>query len=203
MNFDDLKDAWAKEPAEGGSPSLPTEKTTSAVSRIRKNMRNEFIATAFGFALTLVIVLMSGFNHLTFLVVCTASFLFVQTGYYFTRFFLFYRRMERYDLGLKKSIRKIVYELELNMEVYKTYSFCVTPTATLLWIAVMGASSWGKFMRDFICEDTPGSAQKIFWIMVTFLIAQAMVAFVLHLQVRTKYGRHVAELKRVLDDLED
>lgn len=203
MNFDDLKDAWAKEPVEGSSPTLPTEKTVSAVTRIRRNMRNEFIGTVISFSITLVIILMSGFNHLTFLVVCTAAFLFVQTGYYFTRFVLFYRRMERYDLGLKKSLRKIVYELELNIEVYKTYSFCIVPTTILLWIAIMSASSWGKFMKDFICGDVPGSMHKMVWVVATFLFAQAMVAFIMNFQVKTKYGRHLTELKRVLDDLED
>jgi hypothetical protein len=203
MNFDELKDAWAKEPVEGGAlPAIPAEKTTSVVYRIRRNMRNEFMWTLIAFGITFLFVVKSGMTHITFLVLCTAAFLFVQTGYFFTRFFLFYKRMGRYDLGLTKSLRKIVYEMELNMEVYKTYSFCVTPTSALLWLAIMSASAWGRFMKDFICGDVPGSMHKMIWVVVTLLAAQALVGFVLNFQVKVKYARHVAELKRVLEDLE-
>ena len=48
MNIDDLKDAWNND--EPGNMHLPLStamlgKTSSAVVKVRKNMRSEFIAT--------------------------------------------------------------------------------------------------------------------------------------------------------------
>jgi hypothetical protein len=203
MNFEDLRDAWAKEPLEGGViPARFTGKTTSALHRLRKNMRNEFVGTLVGLTLTLIFILAYSRSHLSVLALCAAGFLFVQTGYYFTRFILFYRRTERYDMGLLKNLRKFIYELELNMEVYKTYSFCVTPIACLLWIAIIDRDATTGMVRKYLLSDIPASPWSLLSIVITLLCIQFVGAFFLRLHMRMQYGRYLKELKRTLEDLE-
>jgi hypothetical protein len=136
MNFDELKDAWANESVEG--PAVPTKlksATDSAIQKLRRNMKREFSWTLFGLGATLIyLICQKQVSNLTFFAVFM---LFVQSGYFFTRFFLFYKRSATYDMGLKKNIRQFVYELELNMEVYRTYSICVTPVSLLAWLGLL------------------------------------------------------------------
>jgi hypothetical protein len=206
MNFDELRDAWAKEPVAGAAlPPVIAERTGSAVTRIRRSMQLEFAWVIIGYAATLVFVLSLGPTRFSFLVICSASFVIVQTIYYFFRFFLFYRKMARYDLGLRKNLRQFVYELELNMEIYKTYAFCVMPVAFLLWIALMDASGRMGFLRSFLCGDgmvTIGRGSMLAIIAMLFL-AQAVGVLFLHRRVWVRYGRYLLELKRVMAGLEE
>ena len=202
MNFDELKDSWAMESVLGGAlPAPEAGRATSAISRIRKNMRQEFGWTIFGYAATLAYILVVASQHVSMLLLFASVFMFVPAGYYFSRFFFFYRRTARYDMGLRKTLRKFVYEMELNMEVYKVYSFCVTPMACLLWLALMDTFGNMGLVNLFFCSNSPLS-RGILWWLITLAVAQVIAAFVQHLHVRLQYGRYVAELKRTLDDLE-
>lgn len=204
MNFDDLKDAWAKEPIEERSIPAPlTGKTTSAITRLRKNMRNEFFWTLFGLAATLVFMITWGNGHLSNLTLCAAFFLFMQAGYYFTRFFLFYKRTARYDMGLRKGLRKFVYELELNVEVYKAYSFCVAPVACLLWIGILDNDSTTAVVRRYFSTNMPTPGWSLAQMLVILLLMQFVGLFFVNIHLRTQYGRYLKDLKRVLEDLED
>jgi hypothetical protein len=203
MNFEELRQSWANEPIEGAAlPVALTAKTSSAISQVRRNMRNEFIWTLIGFGATLIFVLFYSKTRVSFLIVCAASFLVVQTVYYFWRFFLFYRRTAKYDMNLRKSIQRFVFELQLNMEVYKTYSFCVTPVACLLWIAIADAAGWTGFLQSFLCSGSALGARTVFWTVAVLLLAQIIGAFCLHFHLQTQYGRHLIQLKRVMSDLE-
>ena len=203
MNFDNLKDAWAKEPVTGTIPEPMTGKTRSAVTRLRGNMRNEFVWTLIGLACTLVFMMLWGGGHLSVLTFCTAALLFSQSGYYFFRFFLYYRRTGSYDLGLRKGLRRFVSELELNMEIYRTYSFCVTPVACLLWIAILDKDGSTHLIRQYMFSDAPASPWRLLEIIIVLIGIQATVAFCLQFHLRTQYGRYLKELKKILEDLEE
>ena len=206
MNFDELKDAWARDRVPGVVlPAIILEKTGSAIGRIRRNMQMEFVWVIIGYGATLAYVLVLGRTRFSFLVICAGSFLLVQTIYYFFRFFLFYRRMSRFDLGLRKHLRRFVYEFELNLEIYKTYSFCVTPIACLMWIAILDAGGETGFMRSFFCGDgvVPTGAGSMISIVGILLLAQVVGVFLLHRRVRWQYGRYLIELKKVVDELEE
>jgi hypothetical protein len=202
MNFDNLKDAWAQEPVTASIPEPLAGKTSSAITRIRKNMRNEFIATVIGLIIPVLFLGVWRGVHLSVLAICAAAFLLVQTSYYFSRFFLFYRRSARYDLGLRKGLRRFVSELELNMEIYRTYSFCVMPLSCLLWVAILDTYSPIHFIHEYMLSDTPTSSRHLLWLILTLLAAQGIVAFFLQIHLRTQYGGYLRELKKTLEDLE-
>jgi hypothetical protein len=203
MNFDELKDAWARDRVPGVVlPAVVLKKTGSAIGRIRRNMRLEFLWVIIGYTAALVYVLLLGRERLNFLVVCCLSFLLVQLGYYLFRFRLFYRRAGRYDMGLRKHLRRFVYEMELNMEIYRVYSFCVAPTGCLLGIALMDASGWASFLQPLFCGgglSRPG----LFGILSVLVLLQVVGAAFLRWHMRLNYGRYLVELKRVVEELEE
>ena len=133
-----------------------------------------------GFVILALLVLRSPQN--TFIAGIAIFLLLLQTGYYFSRFYLFYKAIGRYDLSLRKSIYKITYELELNIEIYKTFNYFVTP---LVAVIIIGSR-----------------ATSLFVILIVLGVAQLISFFLLKLYILARYGRQLAELKKIMEDLE-
>lgn len=186
MNFDNLKGAWADDKTDDiplPVRKVPPSETLSIVSKLRRNMKREFISQVIGFVFLIFVVFLSSKNKLSVFIVSIAIFLLlVQTVYYFSRFYLFYKAIGRYDLSLRKSIYKITYELELNIEIYKSFNYFVAPLVALIIIGTMATS--------------------LFVIVLVIGVAQIISFFLLKLYVRTRYGRQLAELKKIMEDLE-
>jgi hypothetical protein len=186
MNFDNLKDAWADDKTDDiflPIRKVPIGETSSVVSKLRKRMKREFISEVIGFVLLLLIILQIPKNTLSLFIVSIAIFLLLlQTGYYFFRFYLFYKAIGRCDLSLRKSIHKITYELELNIEIYKTFNQFVAPLIALIIIGSISTS--------------------LFVIFIVLGISQIISFFLLKLYVGIRYGRYLVELKKMMEDLE-
>ncbi len=211
MNIDDLKDTWGKNEPTG--MQLPDNtailgKTTSVVSRIRRKMKIEFIATLISYVVifTYVAFMRGKFNPLTGTVfflntVCILLFvMLILNGYFFTRFYIFYRSISRYDLSITNSIRKIAYELELNTEIYKTYSFCVTPVAVMVTAVLFGGKNAFSYLGTLLSSHTLFSGQML-WVFSVIIISFIIIYYFINLHVRQQYGKYIDELKRVMDDL--
>ncbi|MDO6432653.1 hypothetical protein Q4E93_18755 [Flavitalea sp. BT771] len=186
MNFDSLKGAWADDKA-GDIPlpirKVPLSETHSIVSKLRRNMKREFISQAIGFVFLILVALRSFKNTWSVFIVSIAIFLLLaQTMYYFSRFYLFYKAIGRYDLSLRKSIYHIAYELELNIEIYKGFNYSIWPLVVLIIIGSMSTS--------------------LLVILIGLGVAQIISFFLFKLYVRTRYGKQLAELKKIMEDLE-
>src|ERR1700752_2553660 len=142
MNIDELKDAWGQDEPKGMSLPVSTEmlgKTTSAVGKLRRKMKAEFISLLICYAF-IIVMLFKGIQSPLFFNITSVllfSWLVINVFYYF-RFYIFYKSIGRYDLSMAKSINKIVYELELNAEIYKTHSFSAIPLSILISITLIG-----------------------------------------------------------------
>ena len=95
MNFDNLKGAWANDKTDDiplPVRKVPPGETLSIVSKLRRNMKQEFISQVIGFVFLILVVLRSSQNTLSVFIDSIAVFLLlVQTLYYFSRFYLFYK----------------------------------------------------------------------------------------------------------------
>lgn len=204
MNFDNLKDAWANDKREDSHlpfRTVPVGKTSSAISGIRKNMKREFILQIAAFLLLTLLLLDSSKNALSIFMVSIGIFLLlIQTVYYFFRFYLFYKATSRYDLSLKKSIYKIIYELELNIEIYKTFNYCAMP---LIILIIIGSSmDLTTFLQQKVADGSILQHTSLFFIFIVLIVSQIITFFLLNLHIRLRYGRHLAELKKIMEDLE-
>ncbi len=203
MNFDNLKEAWANDKPETQLlPEIPQGKTSAAVTSIRRNMRIEFISQLVALALLILFVRWASINRLSFFLVSIAAFLLaIQTIYYLFRFYIFFRSMSRYDLAMKKSLRKIVYELELNIEIYRTFNYCAVP----LIILIIACSSMDltSYFSQTVTNGTVINYNALLIIFLVLLISQIISFFFLNLHIRLQYGRHLGELKKILEDIEE
>jgi len=211
MNIDDLKGAWGKDEPSG--MHLPNStavlgKTTSLVDKLRGKMRSEFIATLVAYVLIIAYVIFmcvtfKGTARAVFFLNTISILLFtilLLNGYFFSRFYLFYKTISRYDLGMKDSIRKITYELELNTEIYKTYSICVVPLSVLITVTLAGGKDIYDYLQRMLATSLLNSGTML-WLFSTILISFTATWFFVNLHVKRQYGRYLAELKQIGDDL--
>ena len=202
MNFDELKDAWAEDitPEVRLPEKWRVAEARTTVGTIRRNMRNDFLAQAIAYLLLLLIFRR---RISVFPVNIVLLLLLLQWAFYFTRFYWLYRRIGRYDLSVRKSVRRIVYELELNIEVYKTYSFCSVPLATLSGVLIFGGKWLIELMRHLLESTVIVATGMLWWVLVIILVSQVVFYFFLNLHIRLQYGRYIRELKRLADDLDE
>ena len=205
MNIDDLKDAWNNdEPKDMHLPVSTAElgKTTSAIQRIRKNMKSEFVATLVSYGLIMLFLYKHPQISFMFNIAVILLFIiFVINCYYFSRFYIFYKSISRYDLSLKESIQKIVYEMELNAEIYKTYSFSVAPLSVLITLALIYSPEKSVYIQQMINSSAHISIGNLLWIFLVIIISFLVTYFAINFHVRTQYGKYLTELKRIMEDL--
>jgi hypothetical protein len=207
MNIDDLKDAWNHDEPKGMQLPVSTDmlgKTNSALGRIRKNMKTEFVAVLISYTMFIALMFYGVRSVLFFNV--TSIFMFiilVLNGFYFFRFYLFYKSISRYDLNMKSSIRRVAYELELNTEIYKTYNFCVTPLAVLITFTLLcGNRRIGSvfyILASHVFTSTWNLMTAFAIILISFIITYICINY----HVRLQYGRYINELKQIMNDLDD
>jgi hypothetical protein len=205
MNIDELKDAWGQDEPKGMSLPVSTEtlgKTTSVVGSIRKKMKAEFIALLIVYAI-LIGFLFSGYQSSIFtdMIKILLFAILLLNGFYYSKFYVFYKAIGRYDLNIKSSLGKIVYELELNAEIYKTYSFSAMPLSVL----TAGAFIVGKLklvhMPDVFTHGNTIPGNIMLWICSTILVSYMITYFLISLSVRLTYGKYIDALKQVMNDL--
>jgi uncharacterized integral membrane protein len=214
MNIDNLKDTWKNDEPKGADLKAQTafsKKSASPVARIRRNMKSEFIAVLISYACLMMLMFYSNqsahylnlANPVVNASIIVIFILFILNGFYFARFFAFYRSFSQYDLSLRESIRKIAYELELNIEIYKTYNFCVTPLAVLVTFMLLCGTNGMHYVQKVLSTNTFESPLNLLVIFSVIIISFAVTYICINLHLRTQYGKYVATLKQIVDDLGD
>lgn len=205
MNFDNLKDAWANDKVEDSHLSfrdVAAGRSSSAVSKIRKNMKREFILQIAVFIFLILLLLWSSKDPLSVFIISIAIFLLlIQTLYYFFRFYLFYKATGRYDLGIRKSLYKIMYELELNIEIYKTFNYCALPLVIL--IIAGNSMDLTAFIHQKVTGGSMVNYTSLLSVFIGLAVVQVIAFFLLKLHIHLQYGKHLAELKRIMEDMEE
>ena len=208
MNIDDLKDAWNSNEQNEPYSNLPlnnalSAKTSSATAKLRKNMRNEFIAVVISYIVILFFLFWR--QHPPYLFSITYILLFIMlilNCYYFFRFYLFYKSVGNYSFSLKNAIRKVVYELELNIEIYKAYNFCITPMAVIVAFGLICGDKTAASIQYNLSAGHNIQPVVLFIIFANILISFIAVYISIYWHVKLMYGKHLTELKQVMTDLE-
>jgi hypothetical protein len=205
MNIDELKDAWSQDEPAGMSLPMSTEmlgKTTSAVGKLRRKMKAEFISLLICYVFIIAMLFKGVRSPLFFNItsVLLFSWLVINVFYYF-RFYIFYKSIGRYDLSMAKSVGKIVYELELNAEIYKTHSFSAIPLSILTSITLIGSKLSLDKLPNILAANGFISLTAMLVIFLIILISFGITYVFINLHVRLSYGKHLAELKQVMNDL--
>ena len=205
MNIDDLKEAWKYDEPNDLTLPLSTEilrKTNSAISKVRRNMKVEFISYLISY-LMLGLLIYNGVTSSIFFNITTIFIfiLFVLNCFYFFRFYVFYKKIGRYDLNLRDSVGKLTYELELNIEIYKTYNMCITPFAVLIAFILLCGNNGLLFLKYILTQNIFMSPLTLLYVFITILISFLVTYILINIHTRQIYGKQLDNLKRINNDL--
>lgn len=194
MNFDDIKDAWDKD-QPNDSLSLPVLRQLKAarqpIDKIRCNIKTEMYAQA---GCILLLVFFPFFRNISpelYLPFYTLYLVMViVTVYYLIRFRAFSRIIRSYTDNSRESLQELYFEIRLNMELYKSYSFSMTPIAALMVIVL----NYDRF-------TVPRPNLLLLGIFVVCFLV--LVLFFTHWWVNYCYGRYARQIKTILEELKE
>lgn len=203
MDFNDIQNAWNNEKTDNvvvPDNLAKIESTNTPVDKIRKNLKCEFLFQV------LVII---GFGFIPFIYdfepkTTKAYYLFFSIFvavciYYFVKLYLFYKRLSTIALKTKDSLYETYFDIRLNMELYKTFGFAVTPFVILFLIGFL----YTKFVRATNIQmiDISDSEWISFSLMIIFSIL--VMGVFLEWWVHYFYGKYAKEIRKVIDELKE
>lgn len=203
MDFNDIQNAWNNEKSD--SIILPDnlEKIRSAntpLDRIRKNLKCELI-------LQVVLVFLIGFVPY----ICSFEQKFIVpfyllysmavavTIYYLAKLYLFYKRLNTVALSTKDSLYETYFDIRLNMELYKTFGFALTPFMILYLVVFVYFKSSKE--ADFVMfEFSNAEIISVFSVVVFAILSMGLG---LEWWVHFFYGKYAKEIKKVINQLKE
>jgi len=198
--MDDFKKSWDKGQDVPPAPiGLPAQTTLTTVQQLKARMRRDFtmeLALYTAIAILLILTVNSPLSlEIAAFTVLSLGF---QAIYFNRRFKLFYRMIDSYDLALITHVRKIAYDLEVNMEVFRTYTFCSFPLAALILLLLIQDMFWqvttahGKYYKESL---------PLPWVILclALLLVQLLVYPMVNRHIRRHYGSYVKQLKQLIE----
>ena len=130
MDLENLKQVWDKEKIES-VPEISLEKQKeihTPLEMIRKNMRTEFWISIVSFLIfgIQIFFIVKGTEQ-TFFLIMLAFITLGILGYYYLKFYSFYKKLNTKNLNTYHSILDLRYELVLNSELYKSFYIAAIP----------------------------------------------------------------------------
>lgn len=203
MDFNDIQNAWNNEKNDNVVLPDNLEKINSAntpLDKIRKNLKNELIMQS-------VAVLLMAFTPYAyafpekwiapfylmfsiFVAVCV---------YYLVKLYVFYKRLNNITLKTKDSLYETYFDVKLNMELYKTFGFALTPFIVLFLLGFL-YHEFSKAPNFQLTEFTNGQLISVFAV-VTFSIL--FMGLALEWWVQYFYGKYAKEIRKVIDELKE
>lgn len=203
MDFNDIQNAWNNEKTDNVVVPDNLEKIQSAnmpLDKIRRNLRKEL----FGQILALIIIGFLPLYH-EFSPKFVGPYYFIYgivaaiSIYYLSKLFLFYKRLNKVALTTKDSLYETYYDIRLNMQLYKTFTFALAPFFMI-------------YLAGYLLFRTPGSTEilngnfgneKLVLKVVIFMITMLLIGFLTEWWVSFYYGKYAKEIKKVIDELKE
>ena len=203
MDFNDIQNAWKNEQTENVVLPNSLEKIQSAntpLDKIKKNLKNEFIYQIISIVLIGLVPLILHFPAKgVVLFYLLFSLLVAVSVYYFIKFYFFYKRLNTITLKTKDSLYETYFDIRLNMELYKTFGFALTPFLILYLIGLF-YYEFSKIPGFFEDEFTNYQLGGLFSIVVFCML---FMGIALEWWVYKFYGKHAKEIKKVIDELKE
>lgn len=203
MDFNDIQNAWNNEKTENVVLPNNLEKiqaVNTPLDRIRKNLKNEFIYQIFSILLVGFVPLMYGFpEKMTTLYYLLFSFYVAVCSYYLFKFYVFYKRLSSITLKTKDNLYETYFDIRLNMELYKTFGFALTPFLILYLISFL-YFEFSKIPGFISKEFTNYQLIALFSIVVFSML---FMGIALEWWVHKFYGKYAKAIRKVIDELKE
>ncbi|RKR10432.1 hypothetical protein C8C83_2108 [Flavobacterium sp. 90] len=203
MDFNDIQNAWNNEKTENVVLPSNLEKIQEAntpLDRIRKNLKNEFIYQIVSIILVGFVPLMYSFPEkmMTYYYLIF-SFYVAVCIYYLLKFYVFYKRLSSITLKTKDNLYETYFDIRLNMELYKTFGFALTPFLILYLISFL-CFEFSKIPGFISKEFTNYQLISLFSIIVFSML---FMGISLEWWVKKFYGKYAQEIRKVIDELKE
>ncbi|MGO4772664.1 hypothetical protein ACEN2I_13450 [Flavobacterium sp. W22_SRS_FK3] len=203
MDFNDIQNAWNNEKTENVLLPDNLEKIHSAntpLDKIRKNLKNELIYQTISVLLIAFTPYIFHFEQKFIMPFYLLFSMFTAVCvYYLVKLYLFYKRLNNIALKTKDNLYETYFDIRLNMELYKTFGFALTPFMVLFLVVFVYYQAL-KSANFSILEFNNTELISIFSVVVfTMLFMGLMLEWWVHFF----YGKYAKEIKKVIDELKE
>jgi hypothetical protein len=203
MDFNDIQNAWNNEKTDNVALPSNLEKIQTAntpLDKIKKNLKNEFIYQ-------IVSIIFVGFApfiyHFEAKMVTPFYLLFsifvAVCIYYLVKLYLFYKRLNAITLKTKDSLYETYFDVRLNMELYKTFGFALTPFVILFLLGYL----YTKFSIKPNFQIVDFTDSQLFSLFTVIICSILFMGVALEWWVYHFYGKYAKEIKKVIDELRE
>ena len=204
MDFNDIHNAWNNEKTENVVLPDNLEKIQSAntpLDKIKKNLKMEFFHQSISIVIVGFIPLIYDFPQQgIMLFYLLYSFFVAICVYYLAKLYFFYKRLGAITLKTKDSLYETYFDIRLNMELYKTWGFALTPFMIMGTIGLL-YNDLSKKIPGFLTSGVTNYQLGVLFGIVVFSMLFMGVA--LEWWVHKFYGKYAKEIKKVIDELKD
>ena len=203
MDFNDIQSAWKNESNE--NVQLPTnldklQTANTPLDKIRKNLRNEFIYQISAIILIGFVPMYSSFpEKMVAIYYLLYAVMVAISVYYLAKLFFFFKRINNTPLNTKDSLFETYTDIRINMELYKTFSFALTP---FLVVYLLGSSLYeSQHASQLLNGDI---STKILMVIVGVVVFSILfMAIATEWWVNHFYGKYAKEIRKVIDELKE
>jgi len=200
MDFNDIQSAWNNENTKNVVVPTQLEKVQQAntpLDKIKKNLKNEFIYQIVSIVVVGFAPYLNGFPEQAITPFYLLFSLFVAvSAYYLIKLFVFYKRLNKTALNTKDNLYETYFDIRLNMELYKTFGFALTPFMILFLVGVL------YFKLPNAATLFTDSTNSIV-LFVSVLFSMLFMGVALEWWVHFFYGKYAKEIRTVLDELKE
>lgn len=200
MDFNDIQSAWNNENTKNVVVPTQLEKVQQAntpLDKIRKNLKNEFIYQIVSIVVVGFAPYLNGFPEQAITPFYLLFSLFVAvSAYYLIKLFIFYKRLNKTALNTKDNLYETYFDIRLNMELYKTFGFALTPFMILFLVGVL------YFTLPNAATLFTDSTNSIV-LFVSVLFSMLFMGVASEWWVHFFYGKYAKEIRTVLDELKE
>lgn len=205
MDFNDIQNAWNNEKTPEVVLPSNLEKLATAnmpLEKIRKNLKKELIIQILSIVFVGLVPIIYNFSgdlyfafyllFLPFLSICI---------YFLIKLYNFYKRINNLQLNTKDSLYETYYDIMLNIQMYKSFTYSMLPFALMFFGIV--------YLNDHTIQEFPKftSIEKrnefIAVLVVLFVGFVMSIGFVTEWWVHKFYGKYAKEIRKVIDELKE
>ncbi|KAF2335528.1 hypothetical protein [Flavobacterium daemonense] len=203
MDFNDIQNAWNNEKTENVVVPDNLEKINSAntpLDKIKKNLKNELIMQSVAVVLIGVTPYLYRFPEKWIVPFYLMFSIFVAVCvYYLVKLYIFYKRLNKITLKTKDSLYETYFDVRLNMELYKTFGFALTPFMVLFLIGFL----YNEFLKKPGFDVTNFSNTELISVFAIVVFCILFMGISLEWWVHKFYGKYAKEIKNVIDQLKE
>lgn len=203
MNFNELQQQWNNESTD--QIHIPNTIDTlkaaqTPIDKVRKKMKADFFFQAFLiFAMGFAPLIFDFSDKLITLFIPFYAITISFMAYYFYKFFVFYKKSYDMTFDSRKNLLWFFYELKLNIELYKALTYIMFFLGLSFGILAGTVTKNENAITAFLDKQQAGLGLLVALLAVLIIFSLFMAEFI----PRWYYGKHLKQVKTVLDQLDE